>query len=403
MNTRKNNKIAILLGAGSSIPAGIPSTEDLTGSVLCGQGVHRSTMTTYIPNPDLAAKHKGIHPDHDNLVIISKLMSRWFCEQAQMIMEKYNKRANYEDIFYLVDQVYADEWEIENPAIYHFVNETKEKIASVYSQIYLGRHLDNSKLYSILGEIRNYVADIVWHKLSCNSQNTDHLKIWKYICTNFDVSCIATLCHDTHVETFLADQCISLMDGFCPDPEVGVRYWNGSFISKGTIPFIKIHGSVDWFKFCPDNGGNARIGIPLNGDAEHTRTQDGILQNPLNGGRPLMLIGTFNKMYDYSRDIFLDLFYQLRLSLKKADIMIICGYSFGDKGINGEISNWYHTNPDCRHFIIIDPNPEQLFQNARPLIQRNWCSWIIKGSLIDKPLQDVTIQEIVTAINKCLN
>lgn len=224
------------------------------------------------------------------------------------------------------------------------------------------------------------------------------MEIFKYICMHFNVSCVATLCHDTHVETFFSNQGIPLSDGFSVDSEAGVRYWNGSFLSNESIPFLKVDGSVDWFRFSPVNGGDARVGIPLDGDHEHTKTQDGVLQDPLNGGRPLLLIGTFNKIYDYSRDIFLDLFYHLRLLLDQADTVIICGYSFGDKGINGEISNWYHKKPDFRNFIIIEPEPEKMIQNARPLIQRNWDKWIFQGSLIDKPLQDITVEEIVTAI-----
>lgn len=342
MNVQQNNKIAILLGAGSSIPAGFPSTENLTRFVLSDDGVHRHTDTRYIPNPDLVAKLKGIHPEHDNYVIISKRMAKWFYEQAQKYYSKIkqlDRRANYEDIFYLADQVHADEWEIENPAIHSFVNVTKKHISHIYSQIYPEIQFDNNEIYSILNEIRNYTVDMVRYKLSHISQEIDHLEIFKYICTNFDTSCITTLCHDTHVETFLANQKIPISDGFFTEPEVGVRYWNGSFIANNSIPFIKIHGSVNWFQFRSDNGTGTRIGIPLDGDHEHTRTKDGILQDTLNGGRPLLLIGTFNKMYDYSRGIFLDLFYHLRLLFNRADTMIICGYGFGDKGINGEISN----------------------------------------------------------------
>lgn len=248
MNAQKNHKISVLLGSGSSIPAGFPSTEYLTQSILSGDGVHRHTDARYIPNPELVARFKGIHSEHDNDVIISKCMAKWFYEQAQKYYSAargFNKQANYEDVFYLVDQVYASELEIENPAIHSFVNATKKYILQIYSQIYSGKYPDDNEIYRILDEIRNYITDMISYKLSYFHQKTNHLKIFKHICAKFDVSSIATLCHDTHVEAFFNNQKIPISDGFFIDPENGVRYWNGSFIENNNIPFIKVHGSVN--------------------------------------------------------------------------------------------------------------------------------------------------------------
>lgn len=122
------------------MPAGFPSTKNLTQSILCGYGVHRHTDTRYryISDPNLAVKLQGVHHEHDNFVIISKFMAKWFYEQAQKYyseVKQSNRQANYEDIFYLADQVYADEWEIENPAVHSFVSEKKEYFTYLFANI----------------------------------------------------------------------------------------------------------------------------------------------------------------------------------------------------------------------------------------------------------------------------
>ena len=56
----------------------------------------------------------------------------------------------------------------------------------------------------------------------------------------------------------------------------------------------------------------------------------------------MLLVGTFNKVSEYSQGIFRELHYRFRRTLHKADQLVVCGYSFGDKGINSEIIEWYY-------------------------------------------------------------
>ncbi len=398
------DNVALLLGAGSSIPAGFPSTEELTKDVLCAQDVCRCTDGKYRINKDLATEHRGIHRSLDNFVRLTRLIVQYIDREANIYYSKrpeLNKTANYEDIFYMAKQVYNDEWEIENPANRCFIEGIKSYISSIEK---------HENTYKILDETCDYITDLVCGGLSNReAQDINHLTLIRSICNDFNVTCISTLCHDTHIEKYLEDQGINIADGFSHESEAGVRYWNCDFSSDGKIPFLKVHGSVDWFRFRPmdSDGFDDRIGIPVNGDCEHTKTKDGIWQNPLNGGRPLLLIGTFNKMSDYSRSIFLDLFYHLRSALDKADTMIVCGYSFGDKGINGEITNWYWRKRE-RRFVIIHPDPYQLIKKARPAIWGLFCEEhpitgrpgiaVDSTTYIRKKLECVDVDEIRRAI-----
>ena len=227
---------------------------------------------------------------------------------------------------------------------------------------------------------------MVNNNLSSVSAKTDHLLIIQDICNEYNVTCIATLCHDTHLETFLMKQGISLEDGFS-EPEDGIRYWNNHFTSHDSIPLLKLHGSVNWSALRP-RGGNEydeQIGIVEKSTCHNDRTGveyffDKIHQKlppqevPLYKGEAELLMGTLNKTSRYSKGIFLDIHYCFRSKTDDTDRMVICGYSFGDRGINSHLTNWFYGKRG-RRFVIIHPKPDDLITNAHPSIQE----WLHKN------------------------
>ena len=58
----------------------------------------------------------------------------------------------------------------------------------------------------------------------------------------------------------------------------------------------------------------------------------------------LILIGTHNKMSDYIKDLYLELYYRFYRNLNYHNILITVGYDFNDRGINQKIFNWLY-NP----------------------------------------------------------
>ena len=391
-------KTAVLLGAGSSVAAGFPSTNDLTEHVLSGQGVWRHTDEAYYIQdtgpPDEATQ-------------FAKSMVRQLHFVAERYYSSYNGRhANYEDLYYLARQALDEETgELENPAIHSFVVELRNNVLpliGVGNEIREGpRPYVQGVPYDfqmLLREATNYIADIVCRRL-CHKpapEFINHLNVIANACRSVNIASISTLCHDNHVETFLREQGLVLSDGFS-EQENGVRYWNDDFSSCGKIPFIKLHGSVDWFQLRPDygDGYDERIGVvPDDVDQDHTKTDDGRLQIS-SDGRPLLLIGTFNKIQQYSSGIFRELHYHFRTALNAANQIVICGYGFGDKGINSEIIEWYY-NVRGRRLIIIHQNPDSLVANARGAIQKNWLDWIDSGSLVfvERPFEEINVEKL---------
>ena len=387
-------KPAILLGAGSSLPAEYPSTQCLTNLVLSGKGVKRHSDLTYYID--------GTTPP-TGVVRLANCMVRRLHAEAERYFSARNKRpANYEDLFYLAKQVHDDAMgQMENPAVYPFITKLRAEMSPLVEAENAENEDPNKTSYpnipdefdKLLAETCNYISDIVWRSLCCKPTSTNHLKILVDACRTGNVTGIATLCHDTHVETHLRTKGIVLADGFSDEETVG-RYWNRDLSSNSKTPFLKLHGSVDWFRFRPDDSPLCdedspwfyeRIGISLKGDKVD--------------GRPLLLIGTFNKVPEYSQRIFLDLHHRFRFTLREADQLVVCGYGFGDQGINRAILEWYYAKLG-RRLLIIHREPCELFSNARLAIQIAWQVWKQRNSIDFMPsrLEEVDVDEFLRII-----
>ena len=396
------NNIAILLGAGSSEAAGFPSTKGLTDLVLSGQGVTKDTDGSYYIT--------GVVEPLTAAVQFANSMVRRLHAEAERYYSAYAGRpTNYEDICYLALQA-RDELseEMENPAIRGFVNELKADMSPLVKAANEKNEDPNEQCESdipgnfetLLNETCKYIADVVSMKLRSHLLTPEllrHLDSIKHACNSVHVTSISTLCHDTHVETFLRESSsegpgIALSDGFDEEPKNGVRYWNGDFSLKGKIPFLKLHGSIDW-SWYPSG-----IGIPPpNSYSMRTKTPDDKWQYAYPSQAtvpPLLLIGTLNKIPHYSSGIFRELHHRFRSTISDASRLFVCGYSFGDKGINEEIFEWVHGEKG-RRLVIIHPDPKSLVANARREIQNNWNQWEEAGSIgiIPKRFECIDIAE----------
>ena len=111
------------------------------------------------------------------------------------------------------------------------------------------------------------------------------------------------------------------------------------------------------------------------------------------------MAGTFNKMLDYTGSIYSELYYYFHNTLKKVDQLVICGYGFGDKGINRRIFEWIFSSQEHR-FIIIHDDPERLKKMARGVLRKNWDNLKRQEKLqtITKRIENTTWQDIKNVI-----
>ena len=393
-------RTALLLGAGSSIPAGFPSTSKLTKIVRSGRGVTRGSDSSYYIDVNSADLQEGTTATVIKLVNHLHEVQRQYYEHYGL-----NGIPNYEDIAYLISQG-CEQWkgELDNPVVLSFIDRLRSDLSSEVHELEqnddfktcISHTGHEDMLASLLEESLNYIVDIVWRCLWGNPNSVSQLGVIKHICESSCVSSISTLCHDTHLETFLRDEGIGLADGFKDTYDAGIRYWNGGFSSKGSIPFLKLHGSIDWFELYPHGGTiyDYKVGL-VSDELDCQRLQDGSGEWLDTTGRPMLLIGTFNKISQYSAGIFRDLHCCFRSTLNNANQLIVCGYGFGDKGINSEIIGWV-SDSRRRRIIVLHPEPDDLLSNARPAIRNNWIEWEKHDSIsvVKKCLEDVSVSDL---------
>ncbi len=385
--------IVFLLGAGASIPGGFPSTSELTDCVLSGEGVKRYSYGLYhlrSTGPDAEVKRIT-----DYLRIIKNEIDSYYKNNPE-------RKANYEDLYYVTSQI-ADSksGETDNPVVQTFIEKLRPQISAILKRYPCGRistlEDEDFALKDLNKEASNYIHDVVWRKLEKKAESECHLSWLADACEDQAVSkkTIATLNHDTSLETYLQKRGIEPYDGF-GDPENSVRYWEwkpGANNKRDSVTLLKLHGSIDWFRLYPEesDGYDDRKGIPLKRDIDSIVDDKKRRLKKGNDGRPKLLIGTFNKLYSYAAGMFFDLHHMFREALRESKHLVVAGYGFGDKGINSHIIDWLFSSKENR-ITVVHPRPEKLMQNARRAIERLKDSPSL--SFVEKRVEKISWSEL---------
>jgi hypothetical protein len=165
-----------------------------------------------------------------------------------------------------------------------------------------------------------------------------------------------SLNHDLLLERFLQGKNVRFYDGFEIHPETpDFRTFNFSrrAFEKARLSVTKLHGSVNWRRYrhirsrvARDKWRDEFFGIRL----QENRVFE--LMDEL----PLVLVGTFNKILQYSTPVFLQMMGEFHHYLQTSSHLIVCGYGFGDKGINTLLAYWM-SEKTPRTMYVIDPHP----------------------------------------------
>lgn len=382
MSVATIDRLAFLLGSGTSIPGGMPSTSDITARVLYGQDVYRETDGTwYLGTPPHYASK-------DRLVRVLALL-RLLCSE----IDKYyqgQRNTNYEDLFYVASQIRDSELgEYDNPAVQPLVDkilpEIRPSLAHVHTEI-----RGDWDLHEVASDAADYVRDIAWRLLAQAPKGLDHLKMISDACDESGINHvdIFTLNHDTLLEDCFVKNGLRMgedvADGF-GRAKRGIRYWERDGLETATsrVRLFKLHGSIDWFHYVPDSGDPAVSNVGIPGPGVDFRTNlvptGDMFQSP-EGFRPYMLAGTFNKMLRYTGGVYGDLHGEFHRSLRMAHALVVGGYGFGDKGINAEILYWAWATPK-NSIVVIHPDAERLRAHARGAISKNWELLSERGKL----------------------
>lgn len=339
----------------------------------------------------------------------------WLEVQANIRFEGSPHRANYEDLFYLATQLHDDLLdEYENPAIRPFILDAHARFGDPTHRT--GGSV--SQLSGLAENATNYIRDVVGVMLSKPPTRTDYLKLFLDIANDNRVSelDLFTLNHDKLLEEYLASK-IDIIDGFEKENALGIRRWNPTlfnvlplressalcFFKHGgwrlwhprrcrrnhiaNVRLFKLHGSINWLSFRPEqprqgeDDSNAwveeYVGVRSNPSLSDARDSRGRRHEALR--RPLISIGTFNKMIDYTDRVFFEMHYHLIRALDDVERLIVCGYGFGDKGVNKRITEWMCSSLTRKILVIDLKNPQSLEESARRAIALKIHGWKQQG------------------------
>ena len=357
--------VGFLLGSGASLKAGLPSTTCITKRVLSGKDVCGRAGGYCIAPGGGGSQAAQVEK---NLKLLRLVNQDVMAFHGRL----YGRATTYEDLYWVIQQICDSIMEeYENAALEPFIDRTLQKLAPVVWSRY--------DLSSLAGETCNYIRDVVWRMVEhVPESDLCYLSFLKDVYEDDRVSRLSlfTLNHDTVIERYWRGQDIQCVDGF-GDPENGVRYWEPRlFEHESCLRLLKLHGSVDWFRY--NMNGSTRFASVV-GPFDHIKDPAGKDQVP-EEYRPEILVGTFNKMLDYSREIFGELFRSFESLLSGCDRIVVSGYGFGDKGINTRIVEWFDGG-GTRRMAVVHPDPEGLLAGARGAIEKHWKDWRRMGKI----------------------
>lgn len=380
----KKIKIAFLLGSGVSLYAGAPCTNKITDFLL--SSIDKTQQT-------------------DEVLLIKNFLnySRFQIKEYYEWLDKPNfnseRMVNYESIYYLIWQLWNGAiGDYDNPAIFKLYKEIQN---SFEPQILYKDFFDDEVFKGFLKKVLIYIENTLGQKLELALNNGNFLKIIQdaYEDEKIIKVEIFSLNHDTLIEQLLDEKKIEYSDGFT-EGDLNIKIWNKkSFNNKSKINLYKLHGSINWYQFYRKDKKEWFIGSVPNYIKDIDHIKDTNNSDLFREERHGILVGTFNKIFNYLTDVFILLNFKFYETLSDFNYFVISGYSFSDKGINLYIKRFMNSGHN-KKLVIIDPDGGKLEERARGMIADDLFKWELtkKMEIIHKKFEETKLQDILNVL-----
>lgn len=179
---------------------------------------------------------------------------------------------------------------------------------------------------------------------------------------------IATLNYDLSIEQIATAREIRLTTGIERWLETGRWEWP----SDG-VRLLKLHGSINWMWDLADHvdGHLPRETMCVIGDS------------PIEGGRPGVVFGQRGKLR--AQGPFLGLLSELEKMMSDAQRLIVIGYSFRDDHVNELIQRWTYEDIQ-RSILVVDPNwPDEFLYPGPGDFRSNLNNYLIPQAWVKEP------------------
>lgn len=394
----------LFLGSGVSFSSGLPSVEKLTNLVrgrlesewqTARFSVEPGQTLPFLETSTLARVHALL-----DLLFTLDLENResiacyWSGKEFKRSGAIYRKLTTYEDLFYLCEQIrWNGQALIDEAPVAAFVDLVERRAGGI-----LPSDCRDGRLVSLYDLARNaslLIEFAVERCLRCTSPVGLDAVVDLAKHHRLDV---VTLNHDTLVEQAFRMGEIHFSDGF--DLQDGdVRWVDTDTFHTGnqTTRLFKPHGSIDWRQFL------------VAGKVVTARAEPHSNQVWENGSgkklEPFTTVPSFltghNKVTSYNSGIYAEMIYGFHSALRENSIVVMCGYGWGDVGINLRLESWLDQRAEHRLILLHNDDPDMLFTRS-PQLDRSYSSWQSdkKLTLVKKWLCELSADEILQEIEK---
>lgn len=372
-----------MLGAGASVPAGVPTALKMTDKMLdfCkteNQQEYTKALCAIIGALQMGVGQSSIASGVDVERVLnaaSLLGDRFALEFAPFVgawhpiideleHQKFSRERKNNIINGLSHDLSSINFSFSRfspPTSYDFetvgnsaLRELKKDILNTVNDN-LSKRPDGSLFQELKAYLTGKLIELTWIKTQDKLAYLDPLiKLGRN-----NAITIATLNYDNSIELRAANNGIEC--------ETGIKDWNntGCFTRLGNgVDLIKLHGSVKWYWASPPK--NNSFGLEPHAFIEVEDNEiEGIKKHLFNNtegiGKQLgVIFGGNNKLT--AKGPFLELLVKFKKALANSSELIIIGYSFRDQHINHCISNWVHHSQN--KIVIIDTNESLLNDNT---------------------------------------
>ncbi len=363
-------KLILFLGAGSSVPSGLPTAEKLTARLF----------SSHSDKSGIASRLRGllaVIQDYDTADIAKVGMSPQLNFRSSGAIYRSNK-STYEDLFFLCQQIAL--WNVglsDNSLTTSFMEKIEERAGGLL----LGRTV-NERLCDLatLGrQMSAYIESIVTKTL--RRQYLVGLELILDLAQSVEIEQlnIVTLNHDTLVEQFFSANSIAFVDGF-GSPDGDVRWSDDKVYSyaDGRVRLFKLHGSIDWYLI--QHGWGGRFCTASFHGIDVTKAVDGVGRPLLaQTGTPLFLSGA-NKSDAYQRGVYTDIHFHFYTLLRDCDRIVMSGYGWGDSAMNFRLDSWFDRSP-ANKVVLLQEHPDNLTKRSR-IFATGYEAWTKTGQLV---------------------
>jgi hypothetical protein len=361
-------KLSVFLGAGVSVPSGLPTAAELTDRLFRPSAIEsdearkiRGLLTLIREYDTTDIRRVGLYPAGDGFRASGAIYR--------------GDASTYEDLFFLCQQINL--WSIglsDNSQTSPFMEGIERRAGDLLGGTSFEARM--SELSRLGRPACAYIEAVAAETLRRDYGAGLDLLLEFARDPAVDELNIATLNHDTLVEQLLTANGVRYADGF-GEGDGDVRWSDDRVYDDpgARVRLFKLHGSLDWYSF--KYRGGWKTALLVGPDPSCARDGAG---EALSAARnsPSFLSG-LNKSVSYHRGVYADVHFRFLELLRRCDLIVMSGYGWGDTALNFQLETWLDSARGNR-LVLLHQSPRELVDRS-VIMAMSYEGWLGSGRL----------------------